>query len=198
MTTTKARRRPLAFADLTAREQIGLRTAIHEAGHAVAATVLGGRIHAAVLTDGRVSGIHGKTVHAEVAAGSWPSVVYAGPWAEARWLDGKRPSQRLLFAILEGSGHLDNKALCAAAAADVSGDTSNEARLTVPPLLEMTWPAVVSVAQVLHRQGEARHDDVCKALGISDGGGPGSAQLAHIRAGLRPVPPIDARPPVPA
>ncbi|MGV9796668.1 hypothetical protein ACWDTP_01265 [Mycobacterium sp. NPDC003449] len=32
--------------------------------------------------------------------------------------------------------------------------------------------------------------DVCAALGVDDGGGPGSAQLANLRAGLRSVPPL--------
>lgn len=188
MTTTKARRRPLAFADLTATEQMGLRTAVHEAGHAVAATVLGGRIHSAVLGGGKTFGVLGKTIHDEVPPGAWPSVVYAGPWAEARWLEGKRPSQRLLFRILDGSGHLDSKALCAAAEANVYADTTAEVRLTVPPLIERCWPAVVSVAQVLHRQGEARHDDVLAALGVTDGGGLSSVQLAGLRSGCRSVP----------
>src|SRR4051812_35722715 len=97
-------KRTLTLADLTPREQLSLRTAVHEAGHAVAATVLGGRIHSAVLADGRTFGVRGKTVHAEVPEGGWPSIVYAGPWAEARWLAGRRPSQRQLFAILDGSG----------------------------------------------------------------------------------------------
>ena len=114
--TTKARRRPLTWADLTPRKQMRLRTAVHEAGHAVAATVLGGRIAAAVLADGRVFGIHGKTVHRTVPEGAWPSILYAGPWAEARWLAGGRPSQRHLYAILDGTGHRDQQALCASAA----------------------------------------------------------------------------------
>lgn len=194
--TTKARRRPLTWADLTPSEQLGLRTAVHEAGHAVAATLLGGRIRSAVLADGRVFGISGKTVHAEVPEGAWPSILYGGPWAEARWLAGQRPSQRQLFAVLDDTGHLDRRALCAAAATDVCGDASAEARLTVPTLLERAWPSVITVAQTIHRAGEARHDDVLTALGITDGGGPGSSQLANLRAGLRSVPPLftDRRP----
>jgi hypothetical protein len=192
--TTKARRQPLTWADLTPREQLGLRTVIHEAGHAVVATVLGGRIRSAVLTDGRVSGVNGQTVHAEVPEGTWSSILYGGSWAEARWLAGRRPSQRQLFAIMDGTGHRDNKALCAAAAADVYGysDTSAEARRRVPPLIERCWPAVITVAQKIHRDAEARHDDVLAALGITDGGGLSSTQLANLRAGLRSVPPLPA------
>ena len=106
--------------------------------------------------------------------------------AEARWLAGKRPSQRQLFAVLDDTGHLDRRALCAAAAADVCGDASAEARLTVPTLLERAWPSVIIVAQTIHRAGEATHDDVLTALGITDGGGPASHALAMIRAGGSP------------
>jgi hypothetical protein len=181
-------KRPLTWADLTPREKMSLRTAVHEAGHAVAATVLGGRIHSAVLADGRVFGIRGKTVHAEVPDGGWPSIVYAGPWAEARFIAGGRPSQRQVFAILDGSGHLDSKALCAAAAADVYSDAATEARLTVPTLIERTWPAVIAVGRKIHDDGEARHDDVLAALGVTDGGGRTSVQLAGLRSGCRSVP----------
>ncbi|ORB51420.1 M50 family metallopeptidase [Mycobacterium persicum] len=186
--TRGRRRRPLAWADLTAREQMSLRTAIHEAGHAVAGTVVGGRIRSAVLSDSRVTGLHGLTSYETVPEGTWASVLFAGPWSEARWLAGRRPSPALLSAILGGSGYRDHNALCTAAASDVWTDTTSEARLTVPPLMEMTWDAVISVAKVIHREGEARHEHVLAALGIDDGGGPGSVQLANLRAGLRRVP----------
>ncbi|MGV9712098.1 hypothetical protein ACWDTI_15705 [Gordonia sp. NPDC003424] len=32
--------------------------------------------------------------------------------------------------------------------------------------IENTWPAVVKLAQFIHRHGEARHEDACRALGI--------------------------------
>jgi len=70
------------------------------------------------------------------------------------------------------------------------GNTSAEARRTVQPLLERAWPAVVNLAHKIHVDAEATHDDVCKALGITDGGGTGSSQIASLRAGLRRVPPI--------
>lgn len=193
-TMTKARRRPLTLADLTEEKRRELCVAVHEAGHAVAATLLGGRITAAVMTAGRTFGIGGKTVHRTVPEGTWPSILYAGPWAEARFIAGRRPSQRQLFAVMDGSGHLDHKALCAAAAADAHGytDASAEVRWTVPTLIERAWPGVIAVAQIIHGTGEARHDDVCAALGVDDGGGLGSTQLANLRAGLRSVPPLSA------
>lgn len=193
---TPLRRRPSpTFATITDDERMGLRIAIHEAGHAVAATLLGGEIRAAVLGGGKTFGMLGKTVHRTVPTGGWASILYAGPWAEARFLAGGRPSARQLDAIMADTGHLDRGALCAAAAANVHGDPSAEARLTVPTLMERAWPSVVAVAQTIHRNGEARHADVCKALGLPEGdqGGPGSAALVSIRAGLRAVPPIPKR-----
>src|SRR3954470_8777059 len=162
----------LTLADLTDNDRQRLRTAVHEAGHAVAATVLGGRIFRAEVCDGRTFGVLGKTVHDHVPEGSWPSIVYAGPWPEARWVAGRRPTQRDMFGVLATTGRLDDKALSA------SGAFTEGAR--VVPLLEWCWPSVVSVARKLLRDGEARHEDVCTALGLSDSGGPGSFELALI------------------
>ncbi len=192
---TNTQRRPLTWADLTPREQMGLRLAVHESSHAVAGALLGGRVRSAVLTESRVWGVDGLTTFDEVPLGSSPSIAYAGPWGEARWLEGRRPSQRTMLALMRGSGHGDHRAICgAAAAADVYGygDTAAEARRTVPPLLERAWPAVINLAKTIHRNGEATHDDVCRALGITDGGGQSSSQLASLKVGLRRVPPIAA------
>lgn len=49
------------------------------------------------------------------------------------------------------------------------------------------WPAVHHVAAGLFFHGQAGHREVCTALGLSDDGGPGSAELAGIQAGLRGV-----------
>lgn len=188
-------RRPLTWADLTPREQMSLRLAVHESSHAVAGAMLGGRVRSAVLTNSRVWGVDGLTTFEEIPLRSSPSIAYAGPYGEARWLEGRHPSQRTLLALMRGSGHGDHRAICSAAASvDVYGygNTSAEARRTVPPLLERAWPAVINLAKKVHVDGEATHDDVCKALGITDGGGPGSSQLASLRAGLRHVPPIAA------
>ena len=70
------------------------------------------------------------------------------------------------------------------------GNPSAEARSAVPPLLDRAWPAVVRVAQQLFITGEATHDDVLKALGITDGGGTSSSQIASRGAGSRWIPPI--------
>ena len=188
-------RRPLTWADLTDHDKTSLRIAVHESSHAVAGALLGGVVRSAVMTDSRVWGVNGLTTFEEVSPSSSPAIAYAGPYGEGRWLDGRHPSQRTMRALMRGSGHGAHKSICAAAAAaDVYGysDTSAEARRTVQPLLERTWPAVINLARTIHRNSEATHDDVCKALGITDGGGRSSSQLASLKAGLRRVPPIAA------
>jgi hypothetical protein len=63
----------------------------------------------------------------------------------------------------------------------VYDNTSAEAHSVVPTLPDRCWLSVIAVAQTIDRAGEARHDDVCAALGITDGGGLGSTQLANLR-----------------
>lgn len=83
----------LTWNDLTEAERRGLLTAVHEAGHAVAATLLGGRIAKAVLIRPPGSDVEGKTVHRVVPEGTWPQILYAGGWSEMNWLKGRRPTQ---------------------------------------------------------------------------------------------------------
>src|SRR3954470_18623590 len=85
-------RRPLTWADLNPREQMGLRIAVHESSHAVAGALLGGRVRSAVLTNSRVWGVNGLTTFEEVPLSSSPLIAYAGPFGEARWLEGRHPS----------------------------------------------------------------------------------------------------------
>ena len=65
-----------------------------------------------------------------------------------------------------------------------SGGTAAAAH--VVPVLERCWEAVIAAARQLHTEGEIGHADVCAALGLTDGGGPGSIELAMIRSGSRP------------
>ena len=164
--------------DLTTTERLRLLTAVHEAGHSVAATVLGGRIAGAVIIDPPDRDITGKTAFRELPEGVAPSVYFAGPWAEARWLAGKRPTQAEVWAVLDSRGSRDHAELLA------SGGTAAAAH--VVPLIERCWGAVITVARQLNRTGDARHADVCEALGLTDGGGPGSIELAMIRSGCAP------------
>lgn len=161
-----------------------LRRCFHEAGHAVAATLYGGAIHrAVVLRPGSLAASgasHGGfTTFAANPEHRRAEVTYAGPYAEARWTAGPHPAPATLRASL-CVNHQDDAALRRALAFGTGGTGS-----VVVPLIERCWPAVVTLARTLFRDGEATHDEALAALGITDGGGPGSAQLANIRSGLR-------------
>ncbi|PBD11483.1 M50 family metallopeptidase [Mycobacterium avium subsp. hominissuis] len=174
---------PLTLADLTDKQRRHLETCIHEAGHAVAAVTLGGVIRSAVVASGRVLGVSGLTTVAEMPEGRSPEIAYSGPWAQACWLAGRRPTQREVFAVLATTGHRDDRVLLASGGTHTGHDAV--------PLLTHCWPAVVRVAQQLYKTGEATQADVLAALSVDDGGGLSSFQLANIRARLRSVPPIE-------
>lgn len=152
------------------------RIAFHEAGHAVAAVLLGSRVRQAVLGDTPRTEYDGA-----YPAGTEARITYAGPWAEARWLAGRarRPGPADMHRALAANCS-DNKALIASGGSDTGQ--------AVVPLLERCWPAVSTVALKLFLDGEVSHANVCAALGLSDDGGPGSIELANIRAALRAVP----------
>jgi hypothetical protein len=148
-----------------------LATAYHEAGHACAATLLGGKVGRSVL---------GKTPRTEyevLPERCAPWITYAGPYCEAHCLHNRRFSARELHRALAGTS--DEKALIAAGGVHLGSG--------VTPLLERCWPAVEAVAVELLVTGQVDHRDVCAALGLSDDGGPGSFELACIRSGLRAV-----------
>ncbi|MET9325738.1 hypothetical protein [Tsukamurella sp. NPDC003166] len=157
------------------------RVSVHEAGHAVAAVVLGATVRISALDAPEHPERAGHTALRSVPPGALAPITYAGPWAEARLRAGRRPTERELHAVLRGSGHLDEAALCA------SGQ-SVEAR-SVVPLVDRCWISVLAVADVIERRGAATHDDVCAALGLPDGdrGGLGSVTLAMIRSGAAPA-----------
>lgn len=148
-----------------------LATAFHEAGHAVAAVALGGRVHQVLVDD------HPRTEFTTLPAGTASAVTFAGPWSEARWTHGRVPGPADIRAALTRNGS-DDQALCAA------GGPHQGA--FVVPLLERCWPAIKTVTRQLYRTGTAAHADVCASLGLSDDGGPGSVALAMIRSGSHP------------
>lgn len=188
---TRPKRGPLTVADLTAREREHLELCVHEAGHAVAGVVLGAQLRSAVVTRSRITGTEGLTTFADRPHGRDSEIAYAGPWSTARWRAGRRPTKRQVLAVLRASGYKDDRVLLAAGGTHLGHG--------ITPLIERCWPAVVRVAQQLHKTGEVVQADVVAALGIDDGGGPGSSQLASLRAGMRAVPPITTKKqPVPA
>ncbi len=156
---------------LSERELDRLATAFHEAGHAVAAVVLGGRVHPVLVDD------HPRTEFTTLPAGTTSAVALAGPWSEARWTNGRVPGPADVRAALSRNGS-DDQALCAA------GGPHQGA--FVVPLLERCWPAVKVLTKTLYFNGRGGHADVTAALGLPDEGGPGSLGLAMIRSGSGP------------
>lgn len=168
----------LTWADLTDDERRGLLAAVHEAGHAVAATLLGGKIAEAVLIHPPGGDVEGKTVHAHVPEGAWSQILYAGPWCEARWLKGARPTQAEIWAVLADSGQRDY--------AELSMRGGITAGTHVVPLIERCWDSVIAAGKVLHREGEIAHHDVCAALGLSTDTETRAVELSAIRSGSPP------------
>jgi hypothetical protein len=169
----KAVKGALTVADLTDGERRRIELAFHESGHAVGGVALGGVIHSAVVAAGGWIGVQGLTTMAVMPLGERTAeIAFAGPWAEARWRAGRRPTQRDMWAVLDTTGCRDHRE-------HLIGETGVAMR--VEPLLERCWPAIVKVAQMLFRDGEIRHEHVCKALQIptKDNG----HHLALIRSG---------------
>lgn len=187
------RSKRLTLADLPAKKREHLELCVHEAAHAVAGVIYGARLRSAVVASGRVLGNQGMT---RFEPDDFPDyrkaeVAYSGSYGQAKFrAGGRRPSQRELYAVLGTCGYKDERSLTAAAAASATGDHSAR---DVVPLLERCWPAVITLAQQLRRSGEVRHDDVLAALGVTDGGGLTSVQLASLRSGSRPLQPIASK-----
>lgn len=178
-------RRRLTLADITFAEREHLELCVHEAAHAVVGVTLGAELRNAVVTRSRVWGVNGLTTFSDRPHGRDPEIAYAGPWSQARWRANRRPTQREVFAVLGYHDRRDDAALIAA------GGTHLGTGIT--PLLERYWPAVIRTAQQLHKDGEVTQAGVLAALGVDDGGGPTSVQLASIRSGCREVPPLSSK-----
>ena len=166
---------------LSAVDEPRLAVAFHEAGHAVAAVLYGGRVSQAIIcpAGGDDQGRAGRTEFDVLPEWHRPEIFYAGPWSEARHTAGRHPGPAAVRRAFTCGGHFDDLALIAA-----GGQHLGHA---VTPLLTRSWPAVHRVAARLFFDGQAGHREICVALGITDDGGPGSAELAGIRAGLRGV-----------
>lgn len=167
-----------------------LAVCVHEAAHAVAGVALGGELRDAVVFDLREGDLKGLTRFRDCPDRLKTMVAYAGPWAEAKFqAGGQRPTQRQLFAALDGHGCRDQRVLVAAGGLHEGAD--------VQPIIERCWSSVLTLARQLHRVGQVHHEDALAALGV-DTTRPVGSQLSSIRSGGQIVPPFTTRTPAPA
>lgn len=160
--------------------------AVHEAAHSVAAVLLGGYVELSVLDPEDRPDHRGLTTVADrsLTPDAQALVAHAGPWAEARFDAGRRPTVREIDRAYTRSGHGD-AALVAAAGGSIQADVSR-----VEKLLTDQWPAVLRLARRIATDGYCTHWHVCNELGFpsGDAGGPTSFTLSCIRAGMLPGP----------
>ncbi|MBM4536278.1 hypothetical protein GS433_17975 [Rhodococcus hoagii] len=149
-------------------------TAVHEAGHAVAAVMAGARITAVTLHDD--PNTPGSCTFEDLPAGKDAAVTYAGPWCEARLRFGASPRlEHIQAAIAENPG-------------DHSDLTEYGPPLprNTESLLETCWPTIVALAAMLYAEGSLTHRDVTAALGIPERDGHLSSAAGSIRMGFEP------------
>lgn len=165
--------------NLTDRERQLVEVSVHEASHAVCGVVLGGRLRACTVTGGLAAGtISGRTTFDVFPAGHEPQVAYAGPFAQLRWRHDRSPTQRELYALLDGGSCGDAAVLTAAGGIYLGA--------AVTGLVEKCWKPVIEVTRLLARHAVVRHADVARALGLSADGPTAALQLSLIRSGSRP------------
>ncbi|MBF9319826.1 hypothetical protein [Mycobacteroides chelonae] len=157
--------------------------ATHESAHAIRGLLLGGEIDRAAVYSGRVTPTHGTTrFRRAFDRDSIPPVAHAGPWAQARWLAGDRPTPGQVDAILADGGRCDHDQLLHAYAA--SGGWAAVDHAAEDRLLARCWPSVLSLAARMFQKVEINHLDVLAALGLDRD--TSAFGLASIKAGSTP------------
>lgn len=183
----------LTIADITASEREHLEMCVHEGSHCVAGAIYGAELRNAVVIRSRAFGVEGLTRfepvdfpnHANLA------ICYSGGYGQAKFrAGGGIPTARQIYDVFNTTGCKDAASLSLAGGEHLGHDAK--------PVIDRAWPAVIRVAQQLYRTAEIDQRAVLAALGITDGGGFTSVQLAAIRSRCRTVPPIRSKEPVPA
>ncbi|MEU7767912.1 M50 family metallopeptidase [Nocardia sp. NPDC049190] len=157
---------------LTDAERERIAVAFHEAGHAIAAVLAGGRVTEVTLSSGPDA--HGQCQTADLPTSAEALVAVAGPWAAARWTTGAVPSWRDVRDEL--AAQPDDFAVVAAASPD-------DDPYRVGRWLETVWPAVRELSATLYRDGRIGHRQITEALGLPLWGVETSAVAASIKSG---------------
>jgi hypothetical protein len=164
----------------------------HEAGHAVAAVLLGGEVELARVFEpgivappagNNVAPGHpwGATTYRSLPRFAGPSITYAGIWAEARWRTGGPPSPAVLRKAWT------ENATDRAELFSVHRDPADIAHTLIEPMLQRCWQPIIVVAQALSRTDLGVDDAFVRgALGLSRDPDVAGFQLAMIRSGSTP------------
>ncbi len=147
--------------------------AIHEAGHAVAVVLAGGRVTSVDLPDN--AEMTGSCSHVDLPEHAEASVAYAGPWCETRWRYGPNPRNHQIRGVL------------AANQSDADELVASGWPREVETQLETCWPVVTALAVRLVRDGKLGHRAVTEALGLPLWNIEQSPALSMIRAGFAPT-----------
>lgn len=166
--------------DLSPAQAERITVSVHEAAHAVVGAVYGATIDRANLTadgnDGQCSfdaDSFGPTAHAYRT-----HIAAAGAAAAAMLHHGRRPTALQMDNYLHGT---DRDELRVAAFTAVQ--PMHAPLLAVQPVVVQHWAAITELATAVCFGEEVGHTEVCAALGLTDGGGPYSAEVARIRSG---------------
>jgi hypothetical protein len=166
--------------------RIDARTAHHEAGHAVAAVVRGGKLvhvhmESARQWDGRTEGIAGVTRHMS-HRNNQPFVIFAGVWADAKWqvsnepdIDGDEPLDvmneylwpELNFAQGDDGWEYESRVLEFESLSAELGFSNNIPRsweFDWANELNDLWPAICAVATMILEGMVVDHDAVTDAI----------------------------------
>lgn len=169
----------LTLRDLTPEEREQLAISIHEAGHAIVASVLGDTVGSVTLTpdDPRHAGL--CTLAAEQFPGAHrAAIAFAGPYGEAFWRHGGPPPSSVLRHLLATAGRDDDRVIVA----------SGEPRPPqVPRIVANCWGSITGLARKIFIDGEATQTDIDRALFLpADEPEARSFALASILSGRAP------------
>ncbi|MEC4857119.1 hypothetical protein R2325_16195 [Mycobacteroides chelonae] len=156
----------------------------HEAGHAVRGVLRGGEVTAAGVFGGRVAPLHGRTRFREAFTRDHiPTVAWSGPWSQARWIAGDRPTPGQVDSVLAAGGCHDHDQMLRAYAG--SGGAARVDHAAENHLLQRCWPSVLALASKIYTNGEVDHLAVLEALGLTRD--TAAFGLASIRSGSTPL-----------
>jgi len=182
----------LTLNDIDPRKRLFLETAVHEASHAVAGVRLNATLRSAVAFNNKLVGVLGRTTFepTDYPRERESEIAYSASYGQAKFRAGghRRPTMREVDQVLQTTGHEDYGVLVA------SGGTHLGTGVSV--IIDRHWGAVIEVARKLVAQAEVHHEDVCAALGITDGGGRTSLDIARLNSGATLAPVVAAAPPV--